>query len=168
MSIESSLQPVCGHECSTVRAVVRQGEGAGMQPGAHIQEVGVLYGDARQQVELVGALGRVPGHVVGLDLNLPRAEASRHQKERRGHGCYHKQQLQVQSDSAQCQPYMPELSSVCQFPSAQIVLVCEALGHQKECVAHGCCLSWPPHVTNSSRRSGKIALSAPSDMFIRL
>ncbi len=34
------------------------------EKGAHIQEVGVVDGYAGEQVELVGALGGVPGHVV--------------------------------------------------------------------------------------------------------
>ena len=60
---------------------------------AYIQEVGVFDWDARQQVELVGALGGVPGHVVRLNLNLPSAEASRHQQECCSHRSYDEEQL---------------------------------------------------------------------------
>ena len=86
-----------------------------MKPGAHIQEVGVLYRDARQQVELVGALGGVPGHVVRLDLDLSSAEASGHQKEGRGHGCYDKQQLQIHSISNQSAPTARACVAMCKL-----------------------------------------------------
>ena len=84
----------------------------------HIQEVGVLDGDAREQVELVGALGGVPGHVVGLDVDLPRAEAPRHQQERGRHGRYDEEQLHS-------------------TPTASVMTLQQYPRHQQECGRHG-------------------------------
>ena len=47
---------------------------------AYIKEIGVINGDPGKQVELIGPLGRVPAHVITLDVNLSGRYPSGHKK----------------------------------------------------------------------------------------